>query len=116
MAKAWVYVSTDRKVGNEQSKNSFWDRITDHFKVNVKDTIRTHHSLNTKWKNMNTAMGVFNGLYIQQPGEAGGGANPIHAQGTFLNGAQIFGKFLNCEELINQFAMKNARRTSRIIG
>ncbi|PWA80160.1 hypothetical protein CTI12_AA187950 [Artemisia annua] len=37
------------------------------------------------------------------------------AQGTFSNGAQIFGNFLNCEELINQFAMKNARRTSRII-
>ncbi|PWA85214.1 hypothetical protein CTI12_AA152240 [Artemisia annua] len=49
-------------------------------------------------------------------GRPGGGANPIPAQGTFSNGAQIFGNFLNCEELINQFAMKNARRTSRIIG
>ncbi|PWA64599.1 hypothetical protein CTI12_AA338680 [Artemisia annua] len=50
------------------------------------------------------------------PGEARRGANPIPAHGTFSNGAQIFGNFLNCEELINQFAMKNARRTSRIIG
>ncbi|PWA73411.1 hypothetical protein CTI12_AA259530 [Artemisia annua] len=52
--------------------------------------------------------------YVQ--GRPGGGANPIPAQGTFSNGAQIFGNFLNCEELINQFAMKNARRTSRTIG
>ncbi|PWA73054.1 hypothetical protein CTI12_AA264190 [Artemisia annua] len=49
-------------------------------------------------------------------GRPGRGANPILAQGTFSNEAQIFGNFLNSEELINQFAVKNARRTSRIIG
>ncbi|PWA45297.1 reverse transcriptase domain-containing protein [Artemisia annua] len=66
LTKAWVHVSTCRKVGNEQNIESVWGRILEHFKDNVKDTTRTHHSLNTKWQNMNTAMGVFNGLFIQQ--------------------------------------------------
>ncbi|PWA57844.1 hypothetical protein CTI12_AA403720 [Artemisia annua] len=66
LAEAWVHISTCKKVGNEQSRDSFWKRILDHFKENVKDTTRTYHSLNTKWQNMNAAMSVFNGLFIQQ--------------------------------------------------
>ena len=66
LAKAWIYVSTCPKVGNQQRREKFWERITEHFTQNVKGITRTHHSLNTKWTTMNAAMGVFNGLYIQQ--------------------------------------------------
>ncbi|PWA46231.1 Zinc finger, CCHC-type [Artemisia annua] len=66
LAKAWVHVLTCKKVENEQGRDKFWGRILEHFKDSVKDTMRTHHNLNTKWQNMNAAMGVFNGLYIQQ--------------------------------------------------
>ncbi|PWA34805.1 myb-like domain, Myb/SANT-like DNA-binding domain protein [Artemisia annua] len=66
LAKAWVHISTCPKVGNEQSRYTFSKRLLEHFKENVKDTTRSHHSLNTKWQNMNAAMGVFNGLFIQQ--------------------------------------------------
>ena len=66
LAKAWVHVSTCPKVGNQQKSDSFWGRILEHFKQNVPDTLRTFHGLNTKWKNMNTELNTFNGLYIQQ--------------------------------------------------
>ena len=65
LAKAWVHISTCPKVGNQQKSESFWKRILDHFKITVGNTNRTHHSLNTKWKNMNTEMNTFNGLFIQ---------------------------------------------------
>ncbi|PWA73603.1 myb-like domain, Myb/SANT-like DNA-binding domain protein [Artemisia annua] len=66
LAKAWIHISTCKKVGNEQGRDKMWERILEHFAATITDTKRTHHSLNTKWKNMNHAMGVFNGLYIQQ--------------------------------------------------
>jgi len=65
LAQAWVQISTCQNIGNEQSRDGFWKRVLDHFKSNVGSTTRTFHSLNTKWKVMNTAMGLFNGLYIQ---------------------------------------------------
>ncbi|PWA89480.1 myb-like domain, Myb/SANT-like DNA-binding domain protein [Artemisia annua] len=66
LAKAWVHVSTCQKVRNEQGRDKFWGRILEHFEDCLKDTMQTHRSLNTKWQNMNAAMGVFNGIYIQQ--------------------------------------------------
>lgn len=66
LAKAWIHISTCKKVGNEQGRDKFWERILEHFKATIKDSNRTHHSLNTKWKHLNHAMGVFNGFYIQQ--------------------------------------------------
>ena len=66
LAKAWVYVSTCRKVGNAQKREKFWERIMEHYNENMTNAKRTHHALNTKWGTMNAAMSVFNGLYIQQ--------------------------------------------------
>ncbi|PWA52461.1 hypothetical protein CTI12_AA454800 [Artemisia annua] len=66
LAKAWLHISTCQRVGNEQGRDKFWERIQEHFAATIVGTKRTHHSLNTKWKNMNRAMGIFNGLYIQQ--------------------------------------------------
>ena len=65
LAKAWVHISTCPKVGNEQKSVSFWGKILEHFTITMGNTNRTHHSLNTKWKNMNTEMNTFNGLFIQ---------------------------------------------------
>ncbi|PWA57420.1 myb-like domain, Myb/SANT-like DNA-binding domain protein [Artemisia annua] len=66
LAKAWMHISTCQRVGIEQGRDKFWERIQEHFATTIVGTKRTHHSLNTKWKNMNRAMGIFNGLYIQQ--------------------------------------------------
>ena len=65
LAKAWVHISTCPKIGNQQKSASFWGRILEHFSQNVPNHERTHHGLNTKWKNMNAEMNIFNGLYIQ---------------------------------------------------
>ena len=32
LAKAWVHISTCKKVGNEQGREKFWERISEHFK------------------------------------------------------------------------------------
>ncbi|PWA69923.1 myb-like domain, Myb/SANT-like DNA-binding domain protein [Artemisia annua] len=66
LAKAWIHISTCRKVGMEQGRDRFWERILEHFSEAMGGTPRTRHGLNTKWKTMNAAMGDFNGLYIQQ--------------------------------------------------
>ncbi|PWA97308.1 myb-like domain, Myb/SANT-like DNA-binding domain protein [Artemisia annua] len=66
LARAWIHISTCKKIGMEQGREKFWERILEHFKDTMGETPRTRHGLNTKWKTMNAAMGVFNGLYIQQ--------------------------------------------------
>ncbi|PWA57655.1 myb-like domain, Myb/SANT-like DNA-binding domain protein [Artemisia annua] len=66
LAKAWIHISTCKKVGMEQGRDKFWERILEHFSEAMGGTPRTRHGLNTKWKTMNAAMGDFNGLYIQQ--------------------------------------------------
>ena len=66
LAKAWIHISTCKKVGMEQGREKFWERILEHFKDTMGDSPRTRHGLNTKWKTMNAAMGIFNKLYIQQ--------------------------------------------------
>lgn len=65
LAKAWVQISECKKFGNEQKAEGFWKRVLEHYRTTLGSTSRTFHSLNTKWKTMNMAMGVFNGYYIQ---------------------------------------------------
>ena len=65
LAKAWVQISTCKVVGMEQGRDSFWKRILEHFAANVKGTIRSHHALATKWREMNALICVFNGLHHQ---------------------------------------------------
>ncbi|PWA48332.1 myb-like domain, Myb/SANT-like DNA-binding domain protein [Artemisia annua] len=66
LAKAWIHISTCKKVGIEQGRDKMWERILEHFIEGGGSSTRTRHGLNTKWKTMNAAMGLFNGLYIQQ--------------------------------------------------
>jgi hypothetical protein len=65
LAKAWIQISTCRVVGMEQGREGFWKRILEHFTTNVRGTTRSHHALGTKWREMNAAISVFNGLYHQ---------------------------------------------------
>ncbi|PWA87611.1 isoflavone reductase [Artemisia annua] len=78
LAKAWVHISTCPKVGNEQKSASFWRKILEHFTITMENTNRTHHSLNTKWKNMNTEVNTFNGLWIQSSWRYGGAVASRH--------------------------------------
>ena len=65
LAKAWVQVSECKKFGNDQKCDSFWNRILEHYTTTLGSTSRTFHGLNTKWKTLNAAMGLFNGFYQQ---------------------------------------------------
>ncbi|KAK9079875.1 hypothetical protein SSX86_001548 [Deinandra increscens subsp. villosa] len=66
LAKAYIYVSEDGKVGDQQKHESFWNRILAHFNgLSGRDTGRTIHMVNTKWNNLNKAMTKFNGLHTQ---------------------------------------------------
>jgi len=65
LAKAWIHISTCKVVGNEQSRDRFWERVLEHFSSIMGGTTRTHNGLNTKWTAMNGAIAMFNGLYIQ---------------------------------------------------
>ena len=65
LAKAWVQISESKKYGNEQKSDGFWKRVLEHYANTMGSTSRTVHGLATKWKTMNAAMGLFNGVYIQ---------------------------------------------------
>jgi len=64
LAKAWVQISVDKKVGNQQTRDGFWKRVLKHYVSLEGGSTRTHHQLNSKWTSLNTKLGAFNAIYI----------------------------------------------------
>ncbi|KAJ0780628.1 putative transcription factor MYB family [Helianthus annuus] len=65
LAKAWVHCSTNKKKGNQQTRDGFWRRILDHYNATVGGSNRTVHQVRSKWNPMMTKINFFNGLYQQ---------------------------------------------------
>ncbi|KAK1436789.1 hypothetical protein QVD17_02572 [Tagetes erecta] len=64
LAKAWVHISVDKKVGNQQPRDGFWKRVLKHYATLEGGSTRTHHQLNSKWTSLNTKLAAFNSTYI----------------------------------------------------
>ncbi|KAK1420151.1 hypothetical protein QVD17_21515 [Tagetes erecta] len=64
LAKAWVHISVDKKVGNQQPRDGFWKRVLEHYATLEGGSTRTHHQLNSKWTSLNTKLAAFNSTYI----------------------------------------------------
>ena len=64
LAKSWVHISCDSKIGNQQTREGFWTRVLKHYKALEGGSTRTHHQLNSKWTPMNTKMTHFNAIFI----------------------------------------------------
>ncbi|KAK1406949.1 hypothetical protein QVD17_38559 [Tagetes erecta] len=47
LAKAWVHISVDKKVGNQQPRDGFWKRVLKHYTTLEGGSTRTHHQLNS---------------------------------------------------------------------
>ena len=65
LAKAWVHCSTNKKKGNQQSRESFWGKILEHFNKTIGGSNRTVHQVRSKWNPMHSKINFFNGLYQQ---------------------------------------------------
>ncbi|XP_021983184.1 uncharacterized protein LOC110928601 [Helianthus annuus] len=65
LAKAWVHCSTNKKKGNQQSRESFWGKILEHFNKTIGGSNRTVHQVRSKWNPMHAKINFFNGLYQQ---------------------------------------------------
>ncbi|KAJ0569330.1 putative glutathione transferase [Helianthus annuus] len=48
LAKAWVHCSTDKKKGNQQTRDGFWRKILDHYNATVGGSNRTVHQDRTR--------------------------------------------------------------------
>ena len=63
LAMGWVAISEGGQVGNAQSTDSFWKRVLKYFANELGGTKRSHHQLNSKWRQMNRKVLAFNGIY-----------------------------------------------------
>lgn len=62
--KAWVHISDDKKVENQQTRDGFWSRVHKHYNALIGGSSRTTHQLNSNWGPLNTQMNWFNKSYI----------------------------------------------------
>ncbi|KAK9051405.1 hypothetical protein SSX86_028032 [Deinandra increscens subsp. villosa] len=66
LAQAYIHVTEDKKVGDQQRFSSFWQRVVDHFIGLIgRETNRNVHQITTKWKNLNKKLMNFGGLIAQ---------------------------------------------------
>nr|KAJ0203462.1 hypothetical protein LSAT_V11C500261760 [Lactuca sativa] len=63
MARAYVDCSQDKKRGNQQRFNAFWDRVLEHFNVQTGGSDWTRPQVNSKWKNLQKKCNAFNCIY-----------------------------------------------------
>ncbi|KAA1127222.1 hypothetical protein PGTUg99_031876 [Puccinia graminis f. sp. tritici] len=69
LCKSWLEVSQDPLNSTNQAANTFWNRITDHFQVAMKDKSRTSVSIKSRWQLLQRRINKFCGC-IQQVEQA----------------------------------------------
>nr|XP_043611706.1 uncharacterized protein LOC122583354 [Erigeron canadensis] len=80
LAQAWIQISECKKFRNEQKAEGFWKRVLEHYASQMGGTTRTVHGILPKWKTMNAAMGLYNGIHIQVKRAKGSGCNDLDVQ------------------------------------
>ncbi|CAI9285752.1 unnamed protein product [Lactuca saligna] len=63
LAMAYVDVSKDKQCGNQQRFDAFWERVLDHFSVQMGGSDWSRHQLNSKWKDLQKKCNAFKGIY-----------------------------------------------------
>ncbi|KAJ0616219.1 putative glutathione transferase transcription factor MYB family [Helianthus annuus] len=88
LAKAWVHCSTNKKKGNQQTRDGFWRRILDHYNATVGGSNRTVHQVRSKWNPMMTKINFLNGLYQQADRTRESGCNDLNVMKIALKDFQ----------------------------
>ncbi|XP_022003688.1 uncharacterized protein LOC110901151 [Helianthus annuus] len=65
LAKAYVHCTLNKRKGNQQKSDGFWNQVLKHFNQTVGGSNRNHHQVQSKWMAMQTKLNTFNGLYHQ---------------------------------------------------
>ncbi|XP_023772676.1 glutathione S-transferase T3-like [Lactuca sativa] len=63
LARAYVNVSKDKQRGNQQRFDAFWERVLEHFSVQMGGSDRSRHQVNSKWKDLQKKCNAFNCIY-----------------------------------------------------
>ncbi|XP_023750223.1 uncharacterized protein LOC111898555 [Lactuca sativa] len=63
LARAYVDCSQDKQRGNQQQFDAFWDRVLEHFNVQIGGSDQTRHQVNSKWKDLQKKCNTFNCIY-----------------------------------------------------
>ena len=67
LTKAWLYVSVDSDIGNNQKNSAMWNRILQTWRDNIGsyDEARTTNSLGCRWGKILAAVNKFHALHEQ---------------------------------------------------
>ena len=65
LTKAWLYVSVDSDIGNNQKNSAMWNRILQTWRDNIGayDEARTTNSLGCRWGKILAAVNKFHALH-----------------------------------------------------
>ncbi|CAI9290301.1 unnamed protein product [Lactuca saligna] len=63
LARGYVDCSQDKQRGNQKRFDAFWDRVLEHFNVQIGGSDRTRHQVNSKWKDLQKKCNAFNCIY-----------------------------------------------------
>nr|KAJ0203660.1 hypothetical protein LSAT_V11C500271970 [Lactuca sativa] len=73
LARAYVDCSQDKQRGNQQRFDAFWDRVLEHFNVQIGGSDRTRLQVNSKWKDLQKKCNAFNCIYNRRMNSAASG-------------------------------------------
>ncbi|GER36361.1 glutathione S-transferase THETA 3 [Striga asiatica] len=110
LTKAWLYVSEDAEVGNNQKGAAMWDRILEAWKENMGvtcNTARNNNSLQLKWSKMQFAVSKFHAQYERLERHPQSGSNSDDPGTYIINAMRSYEdfvgapfKFIHCWEIL----------------
>lgn len=76
LAKAYLNVSEDPVKGDNQTNKTFWKKVLDVFNTHLGvDSGRSHHQVNSKWKDLNNKITAFASMYNKRKSNMSSGMN-----------------------------------------
>ncbi|OAV96827.1 hypothetical protein PTTG_26263 [Puccinia triticina 1-1 BBBD Race 1] len=76
ICRSWLEISEDPLNGMNQSANTFWDRVCEHYLAKILTYKRPLKSIKTRWQTIQRSVNKFNGCYkqLQQANQSGSNA------------------------------------------
>uniref|UniRef100_A0A7S1ERD2 No apical meristem-associated C-terminal domain-containing protein n=1 Tax=Timspurckia oligopyrenoides TaxID=708627 RepID=A0A7S1ERD2_9RHOD len=108
LARAFVAVSHDPKVGVDQKYEVFWKKVASEFQRLVPESIRLWSALPHRWSTIHNAVGKFSGYYakVEEKNESG------KEYEDYVNDALIMFKELEKKPFRHRFVWEFLRRAS----
>ncbi|CAH9142610.1 unnamed protein product, partial [Cuscuta epithymum] len=110
LTEAWLNISTDPDVGNNQKSTAMWERISQVWKDKMGESCkaRSSNSLQCRWNKMQKAVNKFHGIYEKLERHPQSGSNPedmkrralVMYERQFSDKKKKEFKYIHCWELL----------------